>query len=130
MAPDTDRRSLRSLRSDRDDSKERGVAFHAFVSLRGHPAEATSAVSCRPMKGRFGEVMAPDTDRRSLRSLRSDRDDSKERGVAFHAFVSLRGHPAEATSGVSCRPMKGRFRRGHGSGRRPQIPPLAALGSG
>ena len=37
MAPSTDRRSLRSLRSDRDDSKERGVAFYTFVSLLGYP---------------------------------------------------------------------------------------------
>jgi hypothetical protein len=36
MAPDTDRRSLRSLRSDRDDSKERGVGVYTFVSSRGH----------------------------------------------------------------------------------------------
>jgi hypothetical protein len=41
MAPDTDRRSLRSLRSDRDDSKEREVAFSTFVSVRGHPGKIT-----------------------------------------------------------------------------------------
>ena len=41
----------------------------------------------------FGEAMAPDTNRRSLRSLRSDRDDSKERGVAVYTAVSLPGHP-------------------------------------
>jgi hypothetical protein len=41
MTPDTDRRSLRSLRSDRDDSKERGVAFYRIVSLREHPGKTT-----------------------------------------------------------------------------------------
>ena len=30
MAPDTDRRSLRSLRSDRDDSKEWAVGIYIF----------------------------------------------------------------------------------------------------
>jgi hypothetical protein len=43
MAPDTDRRSLRSLRSDRDDSKEREFAFYTVVSLRGHAGKTTLA---------------------------------------------------------------------------------------
>ena len=50
MVPDTDRRSLRSLRSDRDDSKERGVAFFTFVSLPGHRGKnnPNPVISCHP----------------------------------------------------------------------------------
>jgi hypothetical protein len=47
--------------------------------------------SLSPEKRGLGRATAPDTNRRSLRSLRSDRDDSKERGVAVYTFVSLDG---------------------------------------
>ena len=63
MAPDTDRRSLRSLRSDRDDSKERGVAFYTFVSLRGHPGKTTlTMISSLPFDFALSKIFHGRTD--------------------------------------------------------------------
>jgi hypothetical protein len=48
MASDRDRRSLRSLRSDRDDSKERGVAFYTLFRYLGILEKTTLTRDHRP----------------------------------------------------------------------------------
>ncbi len=83
MASDRDRRSLRSLRSDRMTARRGELRSIRLFRYLGILEKTTLTRDHRP----------PSTPLRAgSRSLRSDRDDSKERGVAFYTFVSLPGH--------------------------------------